>query len=221
MTKSKRRQPVQRVDVAVIGAEASGAGVTVAIRNAGSENGTKTIYPDVTEWSQEALTAFEAGRGDILVLERPALAVDTVEINSGHVHEYRASTTRRTIEGHVTCGLAEVGVGCEVLKRDIIRLAQSFLVQFRQQTLRLRIEIVNIQSCPKFHIDNVNMRLVTTYVGPTTEYQFIDDAAIHVTPLYGLVFLKGHKHPTHSDKALHRSPEMPPGTKRLCVAINF
>jgi hypothetical protein len=181
----------------------------------------RTIYPAVTAWPEQVLAAFEAGWDDILVVERPALAVDTVEISSGSVHEYRASTTRRTIDEHVTCGLAEVGVACEVLKRDIIELAQSFLVQFRQQTLRLRIEIVNTRSCPKFHIDNVNMRLVTTYLGPATEYRFIDDAAIHSTSLYDLVFLKGHKHPTHSDRALHRSPEMPPGTKRLCVAMDF
>jgi len=181
----------------------------------------RTIYPDVTAWSEQALAAFEAGRDDILVVERPELAVDTVEISSGRVHEYRASTTRRAIDEHVTCGLAEVGVACDVLKRDIIELAQSFLVQFRQQSLRLRIEIVNTQSCPKFHIDNVNIRLVTTYYGPATEYQFPGDHSIHAAPLYSLVFLKGHKHPTHSDLVLHRSPEVPAGSKRLCVVIDF
>jgi len=182
---------------------------------------TETTYPEVTAWSEQALVAFEASRDDILVLERPELPVDAVEIIYGRIHEYRASITRRTIDQHVTCGLAEVGVACEVLKCDIIELAQSFLVQFRQQTLRLRIEIVNTRSCPKFHIDNVNMRLVTTYLGPATEYRFIDDAVIHSTSLYDLVFLKGHKHRTHSDRALHRSPEMPTGTKRLCVVMDF
>ena len=66
----------------------------------------RTIYPAVTAWPEQVLAAFEAGWDDIFVMERPALAVDTVEISSGRVHEYRASTTRRTIDEHVSCGLA-------------------------------------------------------------------------------------------------------------------
>jgi hypothetical protein len=34
------------------------------------------------------------------------------------------------------------------------------------------------------------------------------------------VLLKGHRHPTHTDSVLHRSPPMRPGTRRLCVAID-
>ena len=183
--------------------------------------GTETIYPGVTAWSQEALAAFEAGRDDTLVLERPLLNVDTAEMSKGRVHEYRASITRRTIEEHVICGLAEISVECDVLKRDLIALAGSFLKQFDRRNVNLRIDIVDTRSCPKFHCDNVNIRLVTTYFGLATEYQFVGDESIHTAPLYGLVFLKGHKHRTHSDRALHRSPEVPPGTKRLCAVIDF
>ena len=182
---------------------------------------TKTIYPNVTAWPSESVAAFESSRDDILVLDRATLEVDVVEILAGRVHEYRASVTRHTVDEHVACGLAELGVECSVLQSDFAELAQSFLVQFQLRTLRLRIEIVNIQSCPKFHCDNVNIRLVTTYYGPATEYQFPGDHSIHAAPLFSLVFLKGHKHPTHSDLVLHRSPEVPAGSKRLCVVIDF
>ncbi len=182
---------------------------------------TKTIYPNVTAWLPESVAAFAFGGDDILVLDRVPPQIDVVEILAGRIHEYRASVTRNTVDEHVACGLAELGIECSVLKRDIAELAQSFLVQFQLRTLRLRIEIANIQSCPKFHCDNVNIRLVTTYYGPTTEYQFVGDQLVHTAPLYGLVFLKGHKHQTHRDLVLHRSPEVPAGTKRLCVVIDF
>jgi hypothetical protein len=81
--------------------------------------------------------------------------------------------------------------------------------------------MVKTQSCPKFHCDNVHVRLVTTYFGPATEYQFAGEDAIQVAPLYSLVFLKGHKHPTHGDAVYHRSPEVPAGGKRLCVVIDY
>jgi hypothetical protein len=108
-----------------------------------------------------------------------------------------------------------------VLAADITDLGLSFLEQFGIRTANLRIEMVQTQSCPKFHCDNVHVRMVTTYHGPTTEYQFDGSETIHEAPLYGLVFLKGHKHPTHCDSVHHRSPEVPSGTKRLCVVIDY
>ncbi len=182
---------------------------------------TDTNALNVTAWSQQIVSAFDSARDDILVIERTPLDVDVVEISCGKVHEYRNSVTAGTIERHVATGLSELEVDCAVLQQDLAEVASSFLAQFQRRTLRLRMEIVNTRSCPKFHCDNVRMRLVTTYFGPSTEYQFVGHDNIHVTPLYSLVFLKGHKHPRHSDTALHRSPNVAPGTKRLCVAIDF
>jgi hypothetical protein len=95
------------------------------------------------------------------------------------------------------------------------------MAEFNRPSVNLRIEIVDTQSCPKFHCDNVYVRLVTTYVGPGTEYQFAGEEAIHVAGPGSLVFLKGHKHPTHRDSVHHRSPAVPSGSKRLCVVVDF
>ena len=43
----------------------------------------------------------------------------------------------------------------------------------------------------------------------------------HAARLGGLVFLKGHGHPNHRDTVHHRSPDVPVGEKRLCVAIDY
>jgi hypothetical protein len=125
------------------------------------------------------------------------------------------------VDTRVAAGLEALRIECPALAADISDLARSFLIQFAQPEAHLRIEMVSKQSCPKFHCDNVHIRMITTYHGPTTEYQFPGEDAIHVAPLYGLVFLKGHQHPTHRDSVRHRSPEVTPGTKRLCVVIDF
>jgi len=44
---------------------------------------------------------------------------------------------------------------------------------------------------------------------------------VRSAPAFALVFLKGHKHPSHADAVHHRSPPVPPGGKRLCVILDF
>lgn len=172
-------------------------------------------------WSVPLVEDFSRGNNDVLVLDRAPLVSVWPAIRTGRVHEYRSLFTAADVDTRVTDGLEALQIECPVLAADIACLARSFLNQFGQTEANLRIEMVQRQSCPKFHCDNVHIRLVTTYHGPTTEYQFTGEDAIHAAPLYGLVFLKGHQHPTHRDSVHHRSPEMTPGTNRLCVVIDY
>ena len=102
-----------------------------------------------------------------------------------------------------------------------IALSRDFLAQFGVEEASLRVEVVDKQACPKFHCDNVRVRLVTTYHGPATEYVRADEPdLVRSAPLFALVFLKGHQHPNHADAVHHRSPGVPPGEKRLCVILD-
>jgi len=174
-----------------------------------------------TAWDGEQLRQFDTGREDILIIARPTPEGVAEAIAAGEVREYRTTYRRRDLPNRVADGLQTLGIDSPPLAADITDLGLSFLEQFGIRTSNLRIEMVRTQSCPKFHCDNVHVRLVTTYHGPTTEYQFNGSDTIHAAPLYGLVFLKGHKHPTHRDSVHHRSPEVPSGTKRLCVVIDY
>jgi hypothetical protein len=176
---------------------------------------------EIISWPHDVVARFETERDDILILERPSLEINPLEMLTGQVHEYRASVNRRTVKEHASRALAELALVCSSLEKDIKDLAQSFLSQFRRKSINFRVEIAETQLCPKFHCDNVNIRLVTTYLGPGTEYQLADDDSVHQASLNSLVFLKGHRHRTHSDRVLHRSPEVPMGVRRLCVVIDF
>lgn len=180
-----------------------------------------TTTEPIIGWDSGAIAAFAAGGSDILVLARSPLADLGPAVHGGRVHEYFAPVQRQNVAFEVRAGLGELRLESHALAADLISLVNSFLDQFSLRQARLRVEITQSQSCPKFHCDNVHVRLVTTYVGPTTEYQRAGEATTHAAPLHGLVFLKGHKHPSHRDSIHHRSPEIPAGEKRLCVAIDY
>lgn len=117
--------------------------------------------------------------------------------------------------------LRAMGLNHATLAEQMVRSVQLFASLFEQNQVDLRLEVTDRQTCPKFHCDNVYVRMLVTYTGPTTEFiQRRQPDVIHHAPLHSLVFLKGHKHPTHQDRILHRSPEFFAGQKRLCMIIN-
>ncbi len=179
-----------------------------------------TIEP-ITAWDTSAVAKFANGSADVLVLERRLLDHFGPAVQAGRVHEYLTRVRRRNVAFEVRAGLSELQIKSRELAADIASLLTTFLDQFDLEEAKLRVEITRTQPCPNFHCDNVHVRLVTTYFGPTTEYQYTGESTTHVAPLCGLVFLKGHRHTTHGDTVHHRSPEVPAGEKRLCVAIDY
>jgi hypothetical protein len=61
---------------------------------------------------------------------------------------------------------------CPALAADVAAVVRSFLAQFGAARASLRVEVVTTNTCPKFHCDNIRVRVVTTYHGPGTEYVF-------------------------------------------------
>ncbi|MBM4068086.1 MAG: DUF1826 domain-containing protein [Planctomycetes bacterium] len=176
---------------------------------------------EVTAWDGDEVAAFDQGRKDILVMDRPPLPGIAETVTPARVQYWRSSVTVGTAEARAAEALGELCIANPVLAEDIVGLSRSFLAQFGVDEASLRVEVVDKQSCPKFHCDYVRVRLVTTYHGPTTEYVHIDAPEdVLAAPLFALVFLKGHQHPAHADAVHHRSPGVPPGGKRLCVILD-
>ncbi|GAP24473.1 hypothetical protein GLF_1355 [Gluconobacter frateurii NBRC 101659] len=78
------------------------------------------------------------------------------------------------------------------------------------QTLRVRLEKVTTDSCRKFHVDCVGLRLLRTYVGPGVEWTADGGLTIHQAPDGAVVFLKGKHFPGWSEatSVRHRSPRL-------------
>mgnify|MGYP000046901152 FL=1 len=57
-----------------------------------------------------------------------------------------------------------------VFSQDISRLVDIFCCLFDQKQVGLRLTALNNAMCPRFHVDQVQCRLVTTYHGVGTEW---------------------------------------------------
>lgn len=175
----------------------------------------------VTAWDWAEIAEFDHGREDILVVQRLPLPGIAQAVASARVHSYRSVVREASTEVRAAEAMAALHIDSLPLADDIVALSRGFLAQFGVEEASLRVEVVDKQSCPGFHCDNVRVRLVTTYHGPTTEYVRIDAPnKVRSVPTFALVFLKGHQHPGHADTVHHRSPAVPPGEKRLCVVLD-
>ncbi|GBQ99676.1 DUF1826 domain-containing protein [Asaia lannensis] len=96
------------------------------------------------------------------------------------------------------------------LKEDILSLARLYADISGQDFVRIRLERVLTDSCRKFHVDHLSLRLLRSYVGPGVQWTRDEGVTIHDTPPGSVVLLAGTAHPGWSESctARHRSPPM-------------
>lgn len=113
------------------------------------------------------------------------------------------------------------------LFEDIFSLALRFSILSRASYLDIQLEIVSTNQCKKFHVDNTGLRLISTYVGPSThwiENELIDrsrigddcydaelkaSVAVRQMKTGEVAILKGDAYPENRGNGLvHKSPEI-------------
>ena len=108
---------------------------------------------------------------------------------------------------------------------DITSLADQLSTILDCADIRMRIEWVVDDACRKFHVDNVQARLICTYSGPGTEYITSADISrqdhIHCVPTGQPMLFKGKQWPGKQEVQLkHRSPPISgTGRRRLVVVL--
>lgn len=129
----------------------------------------------------------------------------------------------------------------EVLVQDVQLLAEAMACLFDTDTVGIRLRLLDGVMCPRFHVDNLPVRLVTTYHGPGSEW--LPEAATNRAGLGApspdkpeivreleaiqrlnagdLALLKGGGWEGNENQALvHRSPALVEGQKRLLLTID-
>ncbi len=112
-----------------------------------------------------------------------------------------------------------------ILIDDVAVLAATFGEMTRARWLRLRLDVVTMNACRRFHIDRVTARLVCTYRGTGTQYGVARDdvpATIHTVPTGSPFVMRGTLWPAQPDPhLLHRSPPIEgTGETRLILALD-
>lgn len=109
---------------------------------------------------------------------------------------------------------------------DIAALANIFAGLMRARWLRLRLDVVTTNACPRFHIDAVTARLICTYRGTGTQYGVGADGAeprrILTVPAGAPILLRGTLWPERPRAGLrHRSPPIDgTGETRLMLVLD-
>jgi hypothetical protein len=132
------------------------------------------------------------------------------------------------------------------LENDIASIAEIFADLFDLSHVGLRLELLNKTMCPRFHVDKLMCRLVSTYAGNTTQWLtednvdrtklgaganglpdetsgiYINEEAIQQASPGDVLLMKGQAWPNSSLPALvHRSPSASALSPRLLLGIDF
>ncbi len=109
------------------------------------------------------------------------------------------------------------------LYADFRRLAQRLASLASSPAVRMRFEHVVDDSCRKFHIDAVGLRLLCTYAGAGTEWLDRRGTVRRMATMEVGIF-KGSAYPDAGPRVLHRSPPLSAGTlagqSRLVLCID-
>lgn len=137
--------------------------------------------------------------------------------------------------------------GYQVFCKDVARLTALYCDLFALQRVGLRLRVLDHAMCPRFHVDAVTCRLVSTYGGLGTEWLeeayidrrklgsgsgglndevsglIMDAYAIQAMPAYAIGLLKGSAWESNeAHGAVHRSPRMTiHSPNRLLLTLDF
>ena len=133
-----------------------------------------------------------------------------------------------------------------IMVKDIEKLVNIFCDLFDLRRGGLRLTSLNHAMCPRFHVDNVSCRLITTYQGIATEWLphnaadrsklgignsgkpdsqsgiYQDESDIQQLSQGDVALLKGEGWVGNEGKGLiHRSPQLSDQASRLILTIDF
>jgi hypothetical protein len=125
--------------------------------------------------------------------------------------------------------------GYEGFVADVVWLVEAFTCLLGARRIGLRLRVLEGAMCPRFHVDHVPLRLLTTYAGAGSEWLEegrLDRARLQVehAPVDNIrrlsagevAVLKGEKWLGNEGRGLiHRSPLTSAGERRLLLSLDW
>lgn len=132
------------------------------------------------------------------------------------------------------------------ISKDISKIVKIFCTLFNVNSVWLRLDAIDKPMCPRFHADYLKCRLVSTYIGPATQWiphdlvnhsklgsgnkgksdkesgLFLKDADIKQLNIADIGLLKGEAWEGNQGGGIvHRSPHSEDSKQRLYMTIDF
>ncbi|WP_309674687.1 DUF1826 domain-containing protein [Pseudomonas sp.] len=128
--------------------------------------------------------------------------------------------------------------GYEGFIADVSWLVSAFACLLGAKRIGLRLRVLDKAMCPRFHVDHVPVRLITTYAGigsqwlkegamdrrrlGSAEVEPQDDSLIEQIASGEVALLKGEKwHGNEGFGLIHRSPQLASGERRLILTLDW
>lgn len=126
--------------------------------------------------------------------------------------------------------------GYEGFMADLQWLVSAFACLLGARRIGLRLRALDNAMCPRFHVDHVPVRLITTYAGVGSQWLAEDamdrrqlgqanaepQADIRQLSSGDVALLKGEKwHGNEGFGLIHRSPQPPVGERRLILTLDW
>jgi hypothetical protein len=188
-------------------------------------------YYNIVAWRRDLVPEIQAIVNDLLVSNRGFQVLMNVSLQDAFAQIHQA------------LGGSELAAP---LSEDIAELVEMFCYLFDLDKVGLRLTALDKAMCPRFHVDNVPCRLVTTYQGPATEwlphnvvdrlklghgsegepdeqsglFPKLDD--VQQLTLGDVALLKGECWEGNEGAGLvHRSPSLSAGERRLLLTLDM
>lgn len=127
--------------------------------------------------------------------------------------------------------------GCTAFLDDVAELVSAFAYLLDARRIGLRLRLLDKPMCPRFHVDHVPIRLITSYAGSGTEWLGegqmqrsdlgtakagpSDASAIHRAKEGDVLLAKGERWVGNEGRGLiHRSPQ-PSDGRRLLLTLDW
>jgi hypothetical protein len=126
--------------------------------------------------------------------------------------------------------------GYEGFIADLQWLVSAFACLLGAKRIGLRLRMLDKAMCPRFHVDHVPVRLITTYAGVGSQWlkegvmdrqqlgQANAEPQVQIEQLSSgdVALLKGEKwHGNEGFGLIHRSPQPPAGERRLILTLDW
>ncbi|MHC8323164.1 DUF1826 domain-containing protein [Pseudomonas sp. GB2N2] len=128
--------------------------------------------------------------------------------------------------------------GHEAFIADVSWLISAFACLLGARRIGVRLRVLDKAMCPRFHVDHVPVRLITTYAGIGSQWlkegamdrrqlsqpeaEPVDNSLIQQIGSGDVALLKGEKwHGNEGAGLIHRSPPLAPGERRLILTLDW